>query len=92
MADRERVISTLNAAIDIAFGTNCELAKIPVDIAVHAVDMLKEREPVNHIEANETLPVCVYEDRINKCACGNEINRYWHPYFCGFCGRELIWR
>lgn len=45
MTDRDRVIATLSVAIDIAFGTNCELAKIPVDIAVHAVDLLKEQEP-----------------------------------------------
>lgn len=50
------------------------------------------KDALNHIEANEALPVCVYQDRINKCACGNEVIRYWHPYYCGFCGRELIWR
>ena len=35
--------------------------------------------------------VCVKEDRINKCVCGNIVNRYYHPKFCGYCGKELIW-
>lgn len=45
-----------------------------------ALAMLKEQEPL-----------AVYEDKVNKCVCGNEINRYWHPEYCGFCGRNLLW-
>lgn len=59
MTDRDRVIGTLNAAIDIAFGTNCELAKIPVDIAVHAVDLLKEQEPKKQENSGSNCwPMC----------------------------------
>ena len=39
----------------------------------------------------EQEPLIVYEDKINKCVCGNEINRYWHPEYCGFCGKKLEW-
>lgn len=39
----------------------------------------------------EQEPVCVYEAKINKCVCGNIVNRYYHPKFCGYCGKELIW-
>lgn len=41
------------------------------------------------LEAQE--PLAVRETRKNKCVCGNEINRYWHPEFCGFCGNKLLW-
>lgn len=39
----------------------------------------------------EQEPLAVYEDKVNKCVCGNEINRYWHPKYCGFCGKKLEW-
>lgn len=39
----------------------------------------------------EQEPVPVYEDKISKCECGETVCRYWHPKFCGFCGRELLW-
>ena len=41
------------------------------------------------LEERETVPV--YEDKINKCECGETVCRYWHPKFCGFCGKELLW-
>lgn len=44
------------------------------------ITLLKERE---------TVPV--HEDKINKCECGETVCRYWHPKFCGFCGKELLW-
>lgn len=45
-----------------------------------AIEALTEREPVP-----------VYESEISKCICKNTVNRYWHPKFCGFCGKELMW-
>jgi len=45
-----------------------------------ALAMLKEQEPL-----------AVKECKVNKCVCGNEINRYWHPEYCGFCGKKLEW-
>lgn len=45
-----------------------------------ALILLKEQEPV-----------AVYEGKVNKCVCGNVINRYWHPEYCGFCGKKLLW-
>lgn len=39
----------------------------------------------------EQEALAVREDKVNKCVCGNEINRYWHPEYCGFCGKKLIW-
>lgn len=39
----------------------------------------------------EQEPVPVYESKISKCACGNIVNRYYHPKFCGCCGKELMW-
>jgi len=41
------------------------------------------------LKEQEALPV--YEDKNNKCECGEIVCRYWHPKFCGFCGRELLW-
>ena len=41
------------------------------------------------LSRRKTVPV--YENTINKCECGATVNRYWHPKFCGFCGRELLW-
>lgn len=39
----------------------------------------------------EQEPLAVYEGKVNKCVCGNGINRYWHPEYCGFCGKKLVW-
>lgn len=41
------------------------------------------------LKEQETVPV--KEDKINKCKCGETVCRYWHPEFCGFCGRKLLW-
>lgn len=54
--------------------------KITYDACVGAITLLKGQEAVP-----------VKEDKINKCKCGETVNRYWHPKFCGFCGRELLW-
>lgn len=50
------------------------------DVAADALELLKEQEPVY-----------VYEAKISKCTCGNIVNRYYHPKFCGCCGKELMW-
>lgn len=44
------------------------------------VELLKEQETV-----------AVYESEISKCSCGNVVNRYFHPQFCAFCGKKLMW-
>lgn len=41
------------------------------------------------LKEQEIVPV--KEDKINKCKCGETVCRYWHPEFCGFCGRKLLW-
>ena len=53
----------------------------------------EEKEAITKaIEAlTEQEPVLVYESKISECICKNTVNRYWHPKFCGFCGRKLMW-
>ena len=53
----------------------------------------KAREEIKWLRGmlKEQEPLAVYEDKVNKCVCGNEINRYWHPEYCGFCGKKLLW-
>lgn len=62
---------------------NCELVQDDGDLHemyTDAIALLKEQEPL-----------AVFECKVNKCVCGNEINRYWHPEYCGFCGKKLLW-
>lgn len=80
MIDRERIIRGLEQA-------KCEInpvsasRKVRLRAAVDdAISLLKEQEPL-----------AVYEGKVNKCICGNEINRYYHPEYCGFCGKKLEW-
>lgn len=47
------------------------------------------KDALSLLKAQE--PLAVRETELNKCVCGNEINRYWHPEFCGFCGKKLEW-
>jgi hypothetical protein len=49
-------------------------------LASDAFELLKEQEPV-----------LAYEFEISKCVCGEVLNRYVYPNFCGNCGRKLIW-
>lgn len=58
--------------------------KTAVDVDPWAKEMVEEL-------LKEQEPVAVYECKVNKCVCGNEINRYWHPEYCGFCGKKLLW-
>ena len=63
--------------------SDCELVQDDGDLHEMYTDviaLLKEQEAVP-----------VYEDEINKCECGETVYRYWHPKFCGFCGRKLLW-
>lgn len=60
-----------------------------IEDACGMIMSLREQESFKPIK--DQKPICVYEDKINKCACGNIVNRYYHPKFCGYCGRELIW-
>ena len=62
----------------VAFNTYSDEQQI--EFAHDALIALKEQETVS-----------VYENKINKCECGEKICRYWHPKFCGFCGRKLLW-
>ena len=91
MTDREKVIKGLERC-KLYNKVNCD--KCPYDyngrgngksectaeLASDALDLLKEQEAIQ-----------VPEDKINKCECGETVCRYWHPKFCGFCGRNLLW-
>ena len=84
MIDRETVIRALDQAIDIAFGANCELAKVPVGIAIHAVSLLKEQEPKKR-ESRAMLP----------CRCGGKLREHWYgidseSLVCKRCGFSVI--
>jgi hypothetical protein len=81
MTDREKTIKELEKAL-----SNMDERITPEDVdklictAQDALSLLKAQEPL-----------AVREAELNKCVCGNEINRYWHPEFCGFCGKKLEW-
>lgn len=83
MADRKKVINDLNTAKLILCNPKMLTSEMCVRIgqAINGtIDLLKEQEPL-----------AVDEGKLNKCVCGNEINRYWHPEYCGFCGKKLEW-
>lgn len=78
MPDMEKVIKGLEqfrSDIKPFCGGKADWERFDAGIA-----MLKEQEPL-----------AVYEDKVNECVCGNGINRYWHPEYCGFCGKKLLW-
>lgn len=75
MIDRKKVIK----ALEDAYVTD-GVIKMSIQVRDVLVAMLKEQEPL-----------AVSEGKVNKCVCGNEINRYWHPEYCGFCGKKLEW-
>ena len=77
MTDRERF--HLIKSIQNAEPENGMLS-VSVGVMNEILDLLKEQEPVS-----------VYEAKISKCACGNIVNRYYHPKFCGYCGKKLMW-
>ena len=47
MTDKEKMRQGLNYAIDVAFGANCELVKIPVEAAINIAELLKEQDAKN---------------------------------------------
>lgn len=78
MHDREKIIKGMEqfrAELKPFCGNHADWERFDAGFS-----MLKEQEP---------LAVC--EGKANKCVCGNEINRYWHPEYCGFCGKKLLW-
>ena len=84
---RDKVVKELeslrgicNAKSNMAIGNGKVAWAGYANVADDALALLKDQEP---------LPVS--EGKLNECTCGHEINRYWHPKFCGFCGKELIW-
>lgn len=81
--DREKIIDGLEKLRkDLGYGLpdRSNVIMEYLNSLTNALAMLKEQEPV-----------CVKEDRINKCVCGDIVNRYYHPKFCGYCGRKLLW-
>lgn len=78
--DREKVIGKIEE--EIRLGKYWDEFRRTVDLQLlrDALELLKEPGTVT-----------VKEDKINKCECGETVCRYWHPKFCGFCGRELLW-
>lgn len=88
MVDRGKVVKGLEkcSRYECADCTEIGASHSPWDCPTYdnfvenAITLLKEQEP---------LPVL--EGKVNECTCGHEINRYWHPKLCGFCGKELIW-
>lgn len=79
--DRKNVINELVEHIESALAVDSDYVDcVRTDLLQTVVGLLKEQE---------TVPV--YEDKNNKCECGETVCRYWHPKFCGFCGRELLW-
>lgn len=87
MIDRKIVIAELQniqrffeAKADMSIGNGKMKLLSWANVNRDAVEMLKEREAL-----------AVEEGKVEKCVCGNEINRYWHPEYCGFCGKKLEW-
>lgn len=88
MFNQETIINTFNAAINTAFATKCELAKVPVEIAVNAVDLLQSQEPMTLIQAEKVESYHWEIVKIYCCGnCGLEFNHYSWKY-CPYCGRK----
>ena len=84
MSDREKVIKAFDDAKELVWCEDDEYT-VGYNNGIEAgkniaLSLLKEQEPL-----------AVYEGKVNKCVCANEINRYWHPEYCGFCGKKLVW-
>ena len=84
MTDIDEVIQAVETAFDVWIDEYTGCSNFKEDkvrqMKENALELLKEQEPV-----------VVYESKISRCACGNTVNRYWHPKFCGYCGKELMW-
>jgi len=94
MADQERVLRLLNSAIDTAFGTNCELVKLPVTVAIEIEDLLAERErskPSEFHHGNRIDYFCRNCTTEVGMLFLNEDTWRFHCRFCPSCGREVNW-
>lgn len=85
MSDREKVIMGTEICLSGGLPQRCIECPYHNDGCdrqrmIDTLKLLKEQEPL-----------AVYEGKVNKCVCGNGINRYWHPEYCGFCGKKLEW-
>lgn len=87
MIDREKVIKGLEHC-DFGVSGACYEKECPYYQSHDCTDELKN-DILALLKEQEAVPV--YEDKINKCECGETVCRDWHPKFCGFCGRELLW-
>ena len=86
---REKVIGRLNEAAEYFRGCRSN-ASLGSKAENHFWELQSAmQEAAELLKAQE--PLAVRETELNKCVCGNEINRYWHPEFCGFCGKKLEW-
>lgn len=105
MTDRLTIMSWLEGLAQDDW-RECHSDSEVQEIARQTLVMLKEQEAVvpltiddavseimdkHYKRLKEQEPVCVNEGKISICACGNIVNRYYHPKFCGFCGKELMW-
>ena len=93
MTDRESVIIGLRSCKPSWFTVEkCSDDSCPYNRFGHedggCVDHLID-DALELLKEQDLLPVS--EGKVNKCTCGHTINRYWHPKFCGFCGKQLIW-
>lgn len=88
MTDLEKVIKGLECCLgsnecDVEPKEDCPykgMCLCAMALRFDVLALLKDRDPL-----------AVDEGKVNKCVCGNEINRYWHPEYCGFCGKKLEW-
>lgn len=93
MIDREKVIKGLACCqysskshcyeCPYIYDGLCSTNYCTSDLASDALVLLKEQD--------EQEPVSAYESAISKCVCGEVLNRYVYPNYCGNCGRKLIW-
>lgn len=88
MADREKVISELQAEIySAAYHGNSFKDCVPVSLLQNALSLLKAQEPIpcgEKIKAGDIV-LDFYE-----CGyCKNAIRKPWR--YCPFCGNEVKW-
>lgn len=88
MPELEKDLPLLTRAIDTAFGTNCELVKLPVTVAIEIEELLKAQNPVKPrvwIPKNQTRATGGYYCT-NCDTCISRGDRY-----CHHCGGRIQW-